>query len=75
MLRFAILKATGKTEDGQTIWFPVFTDDSVKRELASRVRRILGPKKSHTGEEVERAICKAFEGYKKDFKAQTVKLK
>lgn len=75
MIKFAILKSAGETEDGKQKWFPVFEDGDVKRELTSRIRRILGPKKSYSRKEVLSALDGAFEDYKKDFKEQTIKLK
>jgi hypothetical protein len=75
MLKFAIIKAV-KTEDGQTFYRPILEgeDGEFKRELTSRVRRILGPKKSFNEGEVSRAIDLAFEEYKREFKEKTVKL-
>lgn len=72
MLQLAIIR---KVKDGR---FSLLLESEIgdfEREIASRVRRILGPKKSYTGSEVFSAIEKAFETYKKDFKEQTIRLK
>lgn len=50
-------------------------DGELEREIASRVRAILGPKGSYTGSEIDSAIARAFKDYKRDFKEQTIKLK
>jgi hypothetical protein len=50
-------------------------DGEFKRELASRVRSILGAKKSFTHSEITGAINSAFEQYKTEFKEKSVKLK
>ena len=71
MLKFAIIRMVGEKrfrvilEDG---------DGDLKRELASRVGRILGAKESFTSREINTAINEAFEEYKKEFKERTVKL-
>ena len=75
MLKFAILQKA-KSENGQQSYRAVFEseDGEVERELASRIRRILGPKESFTPGEVDAAVKAAFDEYKKEFKEQTVKL-
>ena len=75
MLRLAILQPY-EQKNGQIFYKPIFESDDgeFERELASRVRRILGPKESFTASEVSGAISSAFEEYKREFKERTVKL-
>jgi hypothetical protein len=75
MLKLAILKAR-KGEDGQTFYQPILEgeDGEFERELASRIKRILGPKKSFNAREVSNAIERAFKEYQTEFKEKTVKL-
>ena len=76
MLKFAIL-IPRYNDDGKWIGFkPILEseDGEFKRELTSRIRRILGPKKNFTESEITGAIDIAFEEYKKEFKERTVKL-
>lgn len=77
MLKLAIIRP--KFDDrGNIIGFtPVIEaeDGDIERELASRIRGILGPKESYTGAEVDHAVKQAFEDYKTDFKRQTIHLK
>ena len=77
MIKFAILRARKISKDGRILYEPIFEgqDGDLEREIASRVRAILGPKKNYTRAEIDRAIARAFETYKKDFKEQTIKLK
>lgn len=74
MLEFAIIRDCYK--NGQKLYTPVFVgeDGEFKRELTSRIRRILGPKKSFTESEITGAINSAFEEYKREFKEKTIKL-
>jgi hypothetical protein len=75
MLKLAIIKSI-KTEDGKIFYRPILEgeDGEFKRELTSRIRRLLGPKKSFSEVEITRAIDSAFEEYKREFKERTVKL-
>jgi len=75
MIRFAIVKPVG-SKDGRTFYKPIFEgeDGEFKRELTSRVGRILGPKESFTIGEINSAIDMAFEEYKKEFKEKTITL-
>ena len=76
MLKFAIIRPIYK--EGVLVGFtPLIEseDGDIEREIASRVRTILGPKKTYTGSEVDRAIVRAFKNYVEDFKRQTIKLK
>ena len=75
MLKFAIIKAV-KAENGQVFYRPILEseDGEFKRELTSRVKRILGPKENHTILDIESAITRAFDEYKKEFKERTIKL-
>jgi hypothetical protein len=81
MLKFAIIRPVYEKDGRGIVKLVGFTpliegeDGDIEREIASRVRRILGPKRSYTGKEIDRAIATAFENYKKDFKEQTIKLK
>ncbi len=76
-LKLAILKPIYNDEGELRGYRPLIEseDGDFEREIASRVRRILGPKGSHTGEEVDAAIAQAFENYKSDFKRKTIRLK
>jgi hypothetical protein len=49
-------------------------DGEFKRELASRIRRLLGAKKSFNHAEIAGAVDAAFEQYKSEFKEKTVTL-
>ena len=76
MIKFAIIRPAYK--DGVLVGFtPLIEseDGDIEREIASRVRTILGPKRTYTGAEVDRAIARAFKNYIEDFKRQTIKLK
>jgi hypothetical protein len=76
MLKLAIIRPV--YDEGKLVGFtPLIEseDGDIEREIASRVRRILGPKESYTRSEVYAAIDKAFEDYKKDFKKRTIRLK
>ena len=74
MLKLAILRKIEK--DGQKLYIPILEseDGEFIGELASRVRRILGPKESFNAGEIDIAIKEAFEEYKKEFKEKTIKL-
>ena len=72
MLKFAILQTVQR--DGQTVYRPILEgeDGEFIRELASRIKRILGPKESFSAREVDAAIKEAYSEYKKEFKEKTV---
>ena len=74
MLKFAILQEVKR--DGQVFYRPILEgeDGEFVRELASRVKRILGPKESFTSGEVTASIEAAYDEYKKAFKEKTVKI-
>jgi len=74
MLKFAILQKV--ENNGQTLYRPILEgeDGELERELASRVKRLLGPKKSFNTGEISAAIGAAFKEYKKEFKEKTVRL-
>ena len=74
MLKLAILQEV--ENNGQTFYRPILEgeDGEFVRELASRVKRVLGPKKSFNAGEISVAIERAFEEYKKEFKEKTVRL-
>jgi hypothetical protein len=75
MLKLAILKKV-RAENGQIFYKPILEgeDGEFERELASRIKRILGPKKSFNAREVSNAIERAFKEYQTEFKEKTVKL-
>ncbi len=75
MLQLAIIRTVER--NGKLLFSPLLESavGDFEREIASRIRGILGPKKSYSGEEIDRAVAKAFESYKKDFKRESIKLK
>lgn len=81
MLKLAIIRPVYENDNRGVARLVGFTplieseDGDIEREIASRVRGILGPKGAYTGKEIDRAIARAFESYKADFKKQTIKLK
>jgi acylphosphatase len=71
MLKLAIIR---KLPDGRFNVILEGEDGEFIREIASRIKRILGPKRSFTSGEIGSAVEKAFNENKKEFKEKTVRL-
>jgi hypothetical protein len=77
MLKLAIIRMMTDEDGNPTGRFRVILegeDGDFKRELTSRIRRILGAKESFTKDEITGAVDTALEQYKREFKEKTVTL-
>jgi hypothetical protein len=77
MLRLAIIRMLTDVNGDPSGRFRVILegeDGDFKRELTSRIRRILGAKESFNHNEIARAVDSALEEYKTEFKERTITL-